>query len=661
MNIAMENNHYLIVEQSPQPIEDLKTLLKLLTTNFNLDTYQCRQRLVGKGLSLLTQGPQETLRKITLSLAEFRVSHWLICPTKPAFVPQRIKAVTLSADALFFTCQKNSVTFCKGAKVLAVFADLSGDLAMKSVKHLLTSHAYRGRDHVEHINDDKMFQTILQGSPVLDLYLLDDNNSIIDGVRVFPGKFDPKGLGEKATLSSRQNLKTILDLITSEYAAELTLRTDFGLVNLPGCNLNRDNPEDPETLRQNLLSLTRYGWLMADIVRADSLNKKSTEPDPELTAMITPLSIATGLASATPLSQDVQKILAKELADQPDHSRQSEQAPAAPGLPAPPQGESGQRWNTPTFWFGSTGGLTLGLIIAALEIDTSHTLRKLLARAFASGAVSICAAALMFWYAFYFLRIKRQIENTPTSRVRSIAMGMVEVKGRALRKYALVSPITHIACAYYRLTRYRRGKNNTWEIASVSSSHHVPFYLEDDTGRVEVDPSACRVSAGSRQEGMPGQVGLFHVDADSQEKWVEEIIVEGTLLYVLGYAEVKKASGPTLVERKQLALRELKQNPHLLKKYDTNGDGHISADEWDAARAEVENQLIKKSLADSQTRKKQEEHIVIGKRKGRPLIISETPSEEHLTARYLAYSLPLFILAGVATGFSVYLMIRNLF
>ncbi len=658
MNKAMKKTYYLIVEQSPQPGEDLPLLVKNLATKFKLDAYQCRQRLVGKGLSLLAKGPLETLEKIALALTEFRIPHWLISPSQPAFAPQRIRSITRTPGEITFTTQKDVVSFPKGARVLAIFADMSGELAIKSVKHLLTSHAYRGRDNIEHIQDDKIFQTILQGSPVLDLYRLDGDDSIIEGVRVFPGKFDPKGLGDKATLSSRQNLKAILDLITSDYASTLTLRTDFGMVNLPGCSLNRDNLEDPETLRRNLISLTRYGWLMADIIQAGK--KPETEPEiSDLAAVTTPLMGATGLTPDTPLIQEVEQTLAKELVDENDKQKPPKTS-SSPALPAPPEGPGRLGWNTPAFWFSSSGSLAIGLLIAALEVDSSHTLRHLLGQAFASGFLPFCAAILMFWYGFYFLRMKRQIENTPTSRIRSVAMGMVEVKGRALRKYALVSPMTHIACTYYRLTRYRRDKNRNWKVSSVSSSHHVPFFLEDDTGQIEIDPSSCRVNAGTRQEGMPGQVGLFHVDADGHEKWVEEIIVEGTLLYVLGYAEVKQHSGPTVVERKQQALRELKQNPHLLKKYDTDGDGHISADEWDAARSDVENQLIKKSLSDNQRRKKQEEHIVIGKRKGRPLIISETHSEEHLTARYLSYSLPLFILAGLATGLSIYLLINYL-
>ena len=287
-------------------------------------------------MSLLAKGPLETLEKIALALTEFRIPHWLISPSQPAFAPQRIRSITRTPGEITFTTQKDMVSFPKGARVLAIFADMSGELAIKSVKHLLTSHAYRGRDNIEHIQDDKIFQTILQGSPVLDLYRLDGDDSIIQGVRVFPGKFDPKGLGDKATLSSRQNLKAILDLITRDYASTLTLRTDFGMVNLPGCSLNRDNLEDPETLRRNLISLTRYGWLMADIIQAGK--KPETEPEiSDLAAITTPLMGATGLTPDTPLIQEVEQTLAKELADENDKQKPPKTS-SSPALPAPPEG-----------------------------------------------------------------------------------------------------------------------------------------------------------------------------------------------------------------------------------------------------------------------------------------------------------------------------------
>jgi len=257
--------------------------------------------------------------------------------------------------------------------------------------------------------------------------------------------------------------------------------------------------------------------------------------------------------------------------------------------------------------------------------------------------------------------MKRQIENTPTSKIRSVAMGMVEVKGEAVRKYALLSPMSHTPCVFYRLTKYqRRGRDYQWRITSVSSSNNVPFYIEDETGRVEVNPAGCRVSAGSKQEGSPGQIGLMKVVNETDEKWVEEVIIDGTLLYVLGFAAVKRREGPTLAEKKIEALRELKRNPQNLQQFDLNGDGNIDEDEWDAARTAVEEKVLDKSLQGKQGRKKQEEHIVIGRKKGRPLIISETHSEENLTARYQYYSIPLFIAAAIATGGSIYLLLNYL-
>ncbi len=49
--------------------------------------------------------------------------------------------------------------------------------------------------------------------------------------------------------------------------------------------------------------------------------------------------------------------------------------------------------------------------------------------------------------------------------------------------------------------------------------------------------------------------------------------------------------------QKQLVLvklRELKRNPDLLEKYDTNGDGVISEEEWEAARRDIIKQVLKK-------------------------------------------------------------------
>ena len=179
-----------------------------------------------------------------------------------------------------------------------------------------------------------------------------------------------------------------------------------------------------------------------------------------------------------------------------------------------------------------------------LNINDGNLLDKFAYHAFASGSHPCVDCNRNVLVSFLFLRMKRQIENTPTSKIRSVAMGMVEIKGEAVRKYALLSPMSHTPCVFYRLTKYqRRGRDYQWRITSVSSSNNVPFYIEDETGRVEVNPAGCRVSAGSKQEGSPGQVGLMKVVNETDEKWVEEVIIDGTLLYVLGFAAVKRREG----------------------------------------------------------------------------------------------------------------------
>ena len=660
----MSQINYLIVEQQQKHSGNFSEILKELAQKFQLDIYQCRQRLTGRGLSLLAKGKRETLEPIADFLCNTDINHWVVEPTKPGFIPPKVRNLTISSNRILFGCQKGEVVFPKGATVLAIFAETSGVLADKSITQLLSSHAYRGKDDIRQLHDSKIHKVILQGNPVLDLYFLDDKMEIKKGVRIFPGKFDPKGLGERASLSSKQNLQQILKL-AEEYAETFRLHTDFGLVNLPGCTLRHDDPENPETQRQNLISLARYGWLMADVLKADS-EKPQVEVDQDpVNAVTAAVLMQNPAVAASGVAEDILPIIDeinKEVDTDDDPVKtQSDPETAEAGLPAPPPAKSGLGWSSPTFWFGSAGAVAATIVMILLNINDGDLLNRFAYHAFASGAIPALIAVITFWYAFHFLRMKRQIENTPTSKIRSVAMGMVEVKGEAVRRYALLSPMSHTPCVFYRLTKYRRReRDRQWRVTNISSSNNVPFYVEDETGRVEVNPAGCRVSAGSKQEGSPGQVGLMKAVNETDEKWVEEVIIDGTLLYVLGFAAVKRCERPTLAEKKIEALRELKRNPQNLQQFDLNGDGNIDEKEWDAARAAVAEKVLKESLQNRQKRKKQEEHIVIGRKKGRPLIISETHSEENLTARYQYYSIPLFIAAAIATGGSIFLLLNYL-
>ncbi len=658
--------NYLIVEQHLKPPENLPEILKELTQRFQLDTYQCRQRLTGRGMSLLAKGNLEQLDKISVFLQQTGFTHWLVEPSKKGFVPLKISNLQINSERITFGCQKKEVAFPRGATILAIFAETTGELADKSVAQLLSSHAYRGKDDVRHLEQNKIYKIILQGKPVLDLYHLDNNLQVKDAVRIFPGKFDPQGLGDRASLSSRQNLQQILQL-AEEYAGDFYLHTDFGLTNLPGCTLRRDNSDNPETQRLNLLSLARYGWLMVDLLQSGAINSNQAETENDLAGSVATAMLLQNpaLAADGPLEEILP--LAKEISSAINGATRDEKKPtklhpktADIDLPAPPPAKSTARWSNPKVWLSGAGiAIIVGASILS-DIFNRTSIKALAYHSFASGAIPMVIAILMLWYGFYFLRLKRRVENTPTSKIRSVAMGMVEIKGQAIRSYALISPMSNTPCVYYRLTKYRRDRNRQWQVSSSSGSNNVPFLLEDETGRVEINPTGGHISAGSKHEGVPGQVGLMLSSNSSDEKWVEETIVDGTLLYILGYAAVKHTHGTSLNEQKISALRELKQDQHKLQRFDRDGDGKISADEWDDARNAIEAEVIAASLQNKQQRKRQEDHIVVGKKPGRPLIIAETHSEDNLTTRYFYYGITLFSGAVAATGAAIYLLINYL-
>ena len=247
----------------------------------------------------------------------------------------------------------------------------------------------------------------------------------------FLGNSTRKGWGEHATASSRQNLDRVLRL-AEEYAGEIHLFTDFGLVNLPGCQLHRDDPEHPETQRRNLTNLARYGWLMADLLRAGPVQGSRANRPAKAAAVPSGQSFATAEQSGIPALEPVTGTLARETLSETINQTDPVEAnsePAESALPAPPQGHTATLWRTPGFWLGSMGSLAMTILGVLFSVGDLRPLAWVVRFAITTGAAQTIAALLMLWYAFHFLRLKRQIENTPTSRVRSIAMGMVEVKG----------------------------------------------------------------------------------------------------------------------------------------------------------------------------------------------------------------------------------------
>ncbi len=109
---------------------------------------------------------------------------------------------------------------------------------------------------------------------------------------------------------------------------------------------------------------------------------------------------------------------------------------------------------------------------------------------FGVGAILIILGLIMFYNSLKNLKIKRLIENVPTSKARSVAMGLVELKGKIEnRNKTLTDPFDGKDCVYWHIhiQQYmKRGKRRTW-VTRHKAKKYVPFYLTDQTGSVLVN------------------------------------------------------------------------------------------------------------------------------------------------------------------------------
>jgi hypothetical protein len=103
--------------------------------------------------------------------------------------------------------------------------------------------------------------------------------------------------------------------------------------------------------------------------------------------------------------------------------------------------------------------------------------------------IAIAGGLYFFVAGFQLLARKRLLLATPTSRIRSAALGLVEVNGMAAGPHTIPAPITGNPCFLYHTTAWqqREGKKNDWEKVAEETLH-LPFFLDDTTGKVLIEP-----------------------------------------------------------------------------------------------------------------------------------------------------------------------------
>jgi E3 Ubiquitin ligase len=166
------------------------------------------------------------------------------------------------------------------------------------------------------------------------------------------------------------------------------------------------------------------------------------------------------------------------------------------------------------------------------------------------ATLALGAGPWLFARAFRNIHTRRLIQNTPTSHIRSMAMGLVELQGEVVTGSAHEGPFSGRPCAYWEVDIATRSSKQGWSIVHRASSGN-PFYIRDTTGLALVYPTGaeCKVKDQVEEEcsgiSLPEcyaeyldqrRLAFRYVWRMSTLRFRERILEDGQQVFVLGTA-----------------------------------------------------------------------------------------------------------------------------
>ena len=176
---------------------------------------------------------------------------------------------------------------------------------------------------------------------------------------------------------------------------------------------------------------------------------------------------------------------------------------------------------------------------------------------FVLGLYGIVFGILLFLSGFDTMKRKRMIQSTATSKIRSLAVGLSEIYGKAItKKEPVIAPFSEKPCVYckYRLEEYDWKAKYDWTTIKEGTMG-TEFFLKDDTGSVEISTKGAHVDIPvsytmelNRRSKIPKIILDYLLENKIEYKGIaglnkkfrftETIIEPNDNLYVLGRASI---------------------------------------------------------------------------------------------------------------------------
>jgi len=676
---SSSSQYYLVIRPLSEDPSLVEPHLEALSAAIGLDHRTLRQRLMGTALRVLkVHHDQATLEELSQKLGDVGLipsavigKNELGCLKKP----MRSSSLEIGQKSIIFLSPSSEALFSLDGSLRCLLV-----LATMNVKRLQGKRLARlAMNTGSPFPLSETLSYIFRNSPIMDIYIDGSDTPI----RIDSMKFNYNCMGEANTGAAACNFPAIMKKIGS-VCPSVILDTGFGETELPFLDLSGNIAKEAIVYEFSLYSgfvflAYQKGLFPAPNGKGSIKGAMSDAPIKIPSSQSTFINWDSGDYSIIenmngmiwagplllPAKNHNQKV--QDCSDSPTGQKQGTGT-----LPPPPEGIAISR-SMPGFAFLSglkdfMGGdsrwiKTLGppfflyplVLLVVISLYLTHATKS--PEPLSLGVLSL--GLILFIHSFVLLQRKKTIENSPTSKIRSMPMGQVEIKGYARQKYFLKSPYTFTDCVYYSYKIYdkvwRNGEKRR-ELKECGHSGTIPFYLEDETGRALILPDKAIIHAGITQSMLGDPlVKIFGASPScngEEREIVETVVPVGQLLYVIGFAHRLKISSQEKKKRLMEKLRVLKTDQDRMKEYDLDHDGKISQEEWDLARKKVEEDVLLEDL-----NKGTHDMVAIGEHSSGGLFYVSDKQEEWIL-KSMSWRIPLFLILGIAciSGGAIYLL-----
>jgi hypothetical protein len=189
-------------------------------------------------------------------------------------------------------------------------------------------------------------------------------------------------------------------------------------------------------------------------------------------------------------------------------------------------------------------------------------------------ALGIGAGLWTFFKGFRVYREYKLVADVPRMPIRSIAMGLAHIRGKAQAAKLLTSPVTHTPCCFYKVEIEHwkvEDRNGRWESLRTDADG-VKFYVEDATGRVLVDSHSAEydLPAGAWREVNSKRLGAHGASTASDSELLQYVETSGAHNLIDKMQHFLEKKGPVDDPRRETARQTMLQMMQLASQAASN-------------------------------------------------------------------------------------------